>query len=200
MKISALSLVAAVVAPALAAQTWDVNIVNGMFSPQELTISPGDSVRWPLNDGPDHAIVQTEAGNRTCTPLAGGFNSGTKTNGQAYIRTFPGAETVNYKDGIGANCLKGATGTIFVGTQPSSTSAGGQPTSTSTSTSTGTQSSATSTVTQTFTTSSGTRPTTTSTSAPITSPTNKPNSANSHFTPEKSILLGVACFIGALAL
>ncbi|KAG0374110.1 hypothetical protein BGX24_010834 [Mortierella sp. AD032] len=166
MKITALSVAALFVAPALAAKTWDVNVVNGLFSPQELNIAPGDSVRWPNNDGADHAIVQTNNGARTCNNLAGGFNSGRKTKGQAYQRTFPTAGVVNYKDGIGANCVKGAVGTITIG------SAGNGNGGTAT----------------------GTR-----TAAPITSPTQKPNGA-SYLTPESSIFLGVAAFIGALIL
>ncbi|KAG0029602.1 hypothetical protein BGZ82_007838, partial [Podila clonocystis] len=49
------------VAPAMAAKTWDVNVVSGLFSPQDLDIAPGDTVRWPNNDGGDHAIVETVA-------------------------------------------------------------------------------------------------------------------------------------------
>ncbi|KAG0018254.1 hypothetical protein BGZ82_000495, partial [Podila clonocystis] len=96
----ALIAMAAIVAPVLAAKTWDVNVVNGLFSPQELDIAPGDTVRWPNNDGADHAIVETNPGARTCNIKAGGFNSGRKTRGQAYQRIFPVAATVNYKDGI----------------------------------------------------------------------------------------------------
>ncbi|KAG0294906.1 hypothetical protein BGZ96_000230 [Linnemannia gamsii] len=114
MKITIFSTVALFVSPALAAKTWDVNVVNGLFYPQELNISPGDTVRWPNNDGGNHAIVQTTAGYRTCNKLAGGFNSGTKTKGQPYQRTFPRAGTTNYKDGVGSNCVNGATGTIIV--------------------------------------------------------------------------------------
>ncbi|GJJ74694.1 hypothetical protein EMPS_07052 [Entomortierella parvispora] len=161
MKISFIAIIAAFMAPALAAKTWDVNVVNGKFSPQELDIAPGDTVRWPNNDGADHAIVQTNSGARSCNNMAGGFNSGRKTKGQAYQRTFAKATTVNYKDGIGANCLKGAQGTIYVHT--------------------------------------GARPgvTPSKTAAPITKPS---NSASSFSSSEKSVLLGVACFIGALAL
>ncbi|KAF9902490.1 hypothetical protein EC991_004822 [Linnemannia zychae] len=165
MKFTTLSVAALFIAPALAAKTWDVNVVNGLFSPQELNIAPGDSVRWPNNDGADHAIVQTNNGARTCNNLAGGFNSGRKTKGQAYQRTFPTAGSINYKDGIGANCIKGAVGTINVGTAGNGNNGG-----------------------------SGTR-----TAAPITSPTKKPNGA-SYLTPESSVFLGVAAFLGALVL
>ncbi|GJJ68237.1 hypothetical protein EMPS_00583 [Entomortierella parvispora] len=123
MRFSLLTL-AALIVPALAAKTWDVNVVNGLFSPQVLNIAPGDSVRWPNNDGANHAIVETNAGARSCNNKAGGFNSGTKTKGQAYQRSFPKATTVNYKDGVGANCIKGATGTIIVGSSGTSGSSG----------------------------------------------------------------------------
>jgi len=173
MKISAIAIIAAFVAPVLAAKTWQVTVVNGMFSPQELDIAPGDTVQWPLNDGPDHAIVQTNAGARSCNNMAGGFNSGRKTKGQAYQRTFAQATTVNYKDGIAANCVKGAMGTIYVhtGARPSTNPSGSAP--------------ATST------------PTATKTAAPITKPS---NSASTFSSAEKSVLLGVACFLEALVL
>ncbi|KAG0016592.1 hypothetical protein BGZ81_011142 [Podila clonocystis] len=159
------------VAPAMAAKTWDVSVLNGMFSPQELDIAPGDTVRWPNNDGGDHAIVETVAGARSCNNKAGGFNSGRKTKGQAYQRVFPTATVVNYKDGIGSNCARGATGTIYVGPRPSGAPPSGSP-----------------------------RPATsgpggaTRTAAPISTPT--PTNAAS--TVEKSMLLGVACFVAAL--
>ena len=115
---------AALVVPALAAKTWDVNFVNGKFSPQNITIAPGDSVRWPNTDG-SHAIAETNSGAASCNSKAGGFNSGTKAKGQAYERSFPTATTVNYKDGVGANCVKGAIGTIYVGTKPTAGSGSG---------------------------------------------------------------------------
>ncbi|KAF9380277.1 hypothetical protein CPC16_010382 [Podila verticillata] len=159
----------AMVAPAMAAKTWDVNVVNGTFSPQEINIAPGDTVRWPNNDA-DHAIVETNPGARSCVAKAGGFNSGTKTKGQEYQHIFPNATVVNYKDGVGANCSKGATGTIYVGPHPS-----GSPASGSTSTTTSANRAAT------------------RTAAPISSPTHGGAS-----TAEKSVLLGVACMLAAL--
>ncbi|KAF9365181.1 hypothetical protein BGX34_011075 [Mortierella sp. NVP85] len=147
-----------------------------MFSPEEIQIAPSDSVRWPLDDGGDHAIVQTVPGNRTCNNLEGGFNSGRKTKGQAYQRTFPVTGVVNYKDGIGANCLKGAMGTIYVGTGPSGGAGGGAV------------------------------PTGSASAAPIVapsappSPTHVPSAASGFLMPQSSLILGAACFIGALAL
>ncbi|KAF9087406.1 hypothetical protein BGX23_008161 [Mortierella sp. AD031] len=167
MKITALSVAALFITPTLAAKTWDVNFVSGRFSPEVLNIAPGDSVRWPNNDDADHAIVQTNNGARTCNKLSGDFNSGRKTKGQIYQRIFPTAGSVNYKDGIGANCIKGAVGTINVGT-----TGNGSATATATAS---------------------------VTAAPITSPTNRPN-AGSYLTPEASVFLGAAAFIGALVL
>ncbi|KAF9136266.1 hypothetical protein BGW39_003711 [Mortierella sp. 14UC] len=158
MKITALSVAALLVAPALTAKTWDVSVVNGLFSPQELN---------PNNDSADHATVQTNNGARSCNNLAEGFNSGLKTKGQANQRTFPTAGSINYKDGVSANCARGAVGTINVGTAGNVGISGAA---------TGTQ-----------------------TAAPIISPTNRPNSA-SYLTPESSVFLGVAAFLGALAL
>ncbi|KAF9297569.1 hypothetical protein BGZ88_009602 [Linnemannia elongata] len=182
--ITALALVA-FIAPSVLAKTWDVNVVNGLFSPQELDIAPGDTVNWPNNDGADHAIVETNAGARTCNSKAGGFNSGRKMKGQAYSRVFPTAGVVNYKDGIGANCMKGATGTIFVGPRPT----GADPNASSTtSSSMGTA------------TSSGATTTASSTAQPVVtpSPTNKPNSAYGFSASENALFLGAACFVGAL--
>ncbi|KAF9902648.1 hypothetical protein BX616_001860 [Lobosporangium transversale] len=119
-EITTFTTLALLVAPALAAKTWDVKIDDGKFSPSILDISPGDTVRWPLDDGGDHAIVETIPGPQSCTAKSGGFNSGRKTAGQPYQRTFPVQGVVNYKDGIGANCAKNNTvGTIYVGPRPS---------------------------------------------------------------------------------
>lgn len=160
----------AMVAPAMAAKTWDVNVVNGLFSPQEVDISPGDTVRWHNNDGTDHAVVETNSGARSCNSKAGGFNSGKKTKGQAYEHVFPNATVANYKDGIGASCLKGATGTIYVGPRPSVPPASGSTSMTTT-----------------------THGGATRTAASISTPTGGGAS-----TAEKSVVLGVACMLAAL--
>ncbi|KAG0322725.1 hypothetical protein BGZ99_003163 [Dissophora globulifera] len=169
----------ALAAPALAAQTWDVGFSNNTFDPQIINIAPGDTVRWPNTDGADHAIVQTTAGNQTCTSQPGGFNSGTKTNGQAYERTFSTNGTINYKDGVGANCLKGAVGTINIGaaangTQPGvNTSRSFYPTATAPAART-------------------------ATAAPIaTSAPSTPSSAAHGASAQSSIFMVVAGFIGA---
>ncbi|KAF9905081.1 hypothetical protein EC991_002034 [Linnemannia zychae] len=163
----------AFIAPSVLAKSWDVNVVGGKFSPQDLDIAPGDTVVWPNNDGADHAIVETNAGARTCNSKAGGFNSGRKTKGQAYQRTFPAQAVINYKDGIGANCANGATGTIYVGPRP----AGADPNGSTT-------------------TGGGTNPTQTGNP---TNPTQRPNSARGLSGSENALFLGAVCFIGALA-
>ncbi|KAF9550214.1 hypothetical protein EC957_001120 [Mortierella hygrophila] len=195
-----LSLVA-FIAPSVLAKTWDVNVVNGLFSPQQLDIAPGDTVNWPNNDGADHAIVQTDAGARTCNSMAGGFNSGRKTKGQDYSRVFPTAGVVNYKDGIGANCIKGATGTIYVGPRPTGADPNANAT-TSSGTGGATSSGATGTTSSgaTGATSSGATITATSTANPAVtpSPTTKPNSAFGLSASENALFLGAVCFVGAL--
>ncbi|KAG0280686.1 hypothetical protein BGZ95_009153 [Linnemannia exigua] len=180
--ITVLALVA-LITPSVLPKSWDVNVVNGQFSPQELDIAPGDTVVWPNNDGADHAIVETNAGARTCNSKAGGFNSGRKAKGQAYSRTFPAAAVVNYKDGIGTNCANGATGTIYVGPRP----AGPDPNAGKTSTG--------------GVTNTGGVPSPTQTGTPVTNPTptQRPNSAYGLSASENALFLGAVCFIGALA-
>ncbi|KAF9159548.1 hypothetical protein DFQ26_006408 [Actinomortierella ambigua] len=187
MRFSAITLLATLAAPILAAKTYDVNWVNGVPSPQELDIAPGDAVRWTNNDGQDHAIVQTVAGPRSCANMPGGFNSGRKTPGQAYQRTFPMAGTFNYKDGIGANCLsKNATGTIFVhnGPRPTNGGGGGTATGTATATSKPTSSAAIST-----------------TAVPTATSSPPPRSgAESLSSASQSVWIGIAALVGALVL
>ncbi|KAF9582702.1 hypothetical protein BGW38_010869 [Lunasporangiospora selenospora] len=190
MRLTATSLAAAVImagVPAYAARTWDVNWVNGVPTPQILDILPGDTVRWPNTDSAPHAIVQTAAGNRTCNNLAGGFNSGTKTTGQAYLQRFPTAGVINYKDGIGSNCQNGGMGTIYVGARPSnSTDPTGTPV---TSTPSGTRT--------TSSTPGGTGPTS-STTMPTGTATTSPSAANGMQSTDHWLLMTVAGFVGAM--
>ncbi|KAG0254609.1 hypothetical protein BG011_005631 [Mortierella polycephala] len=217
MKFTTLSFIAAIAAPALvSAKTWDVNINNNKFDPQELDVAPGDSVRWPMTGSGDHAIVQTNDGAPSCNSKAGGFNSGRKTQGQAYQRTFPNATTINYKDGIGANCLNGAKGTIFVhtgdrpagnpgaapgpivSTSPASAPASAPASVPASASASAPASASASTPASTSMSNSGSNtgstPTPTSTHVPIL------GAANGMLTPGKSILLGAACLIGTLVL
>ncbi|KAF9351717.1 hypothetical protein BGX26_010340 [Mortierella sp. AD094] len=200
--ISALTL-ATIVVPVLAAKTWDVNIVNGSFSPAIIDIALGDTVRWPNTDGPDHAFVQTEPGYRSCTPLSGGFNSGRKTVGQSYQRTFQSEAVVNYKDGIGANCAKlNSTGTIYVGPRLAdapieTTSAAGGVATTTVSGSTSATGTAT-TTTGTASTSTGVTTTLTSTHTTSATPTETQKSAGNSLLAQGSFALGFAALVGAL--
>jgi len=176
----------ALMAPSVLAKSWDVTFANGKFSPQELDIAPGDTVVWPNNDGADHAIVETDAGARSCVSKVGGFNSGLKTKGQAYQRTFPAAAVVNYKDGIGANCVNGATGTIFVGPRPANDPNTGNTTTTNGGVATPTMT-------------ASPIVTPSPTSSPTSSPTNKPNSAYGLSASGNALFLGAVCFVGAIA-
>jgi plastocyanin len=199
----------AFIAPSVLARNWEVNFVDGKFSPQELDIAPGDTVVWPNTDG-DHAIVETNPGARTCNSKAGGFNSGRKAKGQPYQRTFPTQAVVNYKDGIGANCANGAVGTIFVGPRPAgpdpnaTTTNGGtaSPTQTSDATTTTTATNG-GTASPTRTTSPTNSPTNspTMTASPVVTPTptHRPNSARGLSASENALFFGAVCFIGALA-
>ncbi|KAF9112258.1 hypothetical protein BGX27_003731, partial [Mortierella sp. AM989] len=209
--ISALALTTIVV-PALAAKTWDVNIVDGSFSPAIIDIAPGDTVRWPNNDGPDHAFVETAPGYRSCAPKAGGFNSGRKTVGESYQRTFQSQAVVNYKDGIGSNCAKmNTTGTIYVGPRPDdapteTTEAAGGATSTSSgsASATGTDTSSSSSLSSSSSSSSAastsTRASTTVSSTQTSetpTQTDKPSAANG-LLAQGSFALGFAALVGAL--
>ncbi|KAG0209470.1 hypothetical protein BGX33_005499 [Mortierella sp. NVP41] len=172
----------AFIAPSVIAKTWDVNVVGGKFSPAELDIAPGDTVNWPNNDGADHAIVETQPGVRSCNNKPGGFNSGRKTKGQAYRRTFPVQAVINYKDGMGANCANGATGTIYVGARPSNDPNAGKTTTGATG-------------------ATGTTMSPTRTSGPVATntpaPTQTPGAAN-NLASGNAFFLGAVCVIGAL--
>ncbi|KAF9135589.1 hypothetical protein BGW39_001915 [Mortierella sp. 14UC] len=174
--ITVLALVA-FIAPSVLAKSWDVT-VDGKFSPQELDIALDDTVVWPNNDGADHAIVETNPGAHTCNSKAGGFNSGRKTEGQAYQRTFSAQAVVNYKDGMGTSCANGTHGTIFVGPRPGGADPNG---STTTGGATNPIRPADPVVT------------------PTPTPTQRPNSARDLSASENALFLGTVYFIGALA-
>ncbi|KAF9931993.1 hypothetical protein FBU30_009172 [Linnemannia zychae] len=169
----------AFIAPSVLAASWNVTFADGKFSPQELDIAPGDTVVWPNTDGAEHAIVETNPGPRSCDSKPAGFNSGRKMNGQAYQRTFPAQAVVNYKDGIGANCAKGATGTIFVGPRPATDpNAGNNSTTTTTTATTG-------------------APTQTTTPMTTPTPTHTPSSAMGLSASENILVFGALSLVGA---
>ncbi|KAK3821347.1 MAG: hypothetical protein J3Q66DRAFT_367061 [Benniella sp.] len=179
---------AALVAPALAVQIWDVNIVDGMFEPAKEQITLLSRRLMEL------------------AHIPGGFNSGRKTPGQAYQQTLRQAGVVNYKDGIGANCLKDAVGTIFVGPRPdnatettiappaASTRAGSEPNSSVVATVTTAPLIATTTVAHTTVIATVSRILTTMNLIPTPTPSDTPNAA-SGLSAQGSLFLGL---IGAL--
>ncbi|KAF9279721.1 hypothetical protein BGZ68_007730 [Mortierella alpina] len=171
----------ALVAPALAVKTWDINIrPDGKFSPPSLTIMPGDTVRWPNTNGGSHAIVQTDASG-SCKSMVSGFNSGSLAANKAYQRVFSSPAVIYYKDGVGANCKsKLAVGTIFVG-QKRSVAPGTATVTTAVASET-------------------TRSSNTATRAalPIIATSSPRSSATSAFSNGESLLLGAACFLGLI--
>jgi plastocyanin len=82
------------------AVTHDVMIMGFAFSPANLTIQVGDTVRWTNHDFAPH----------TATALNGLFNSGTISSGNNWSRTFNAAGTTNYR----CNFHVSMTGTINV--------------------------------------------------------------------------------------
>lgn len=56
----------------------DVAITNFVFSPADLTVQPGDTVRWINNDAAPH----------TATAVGGQFDSGNLNTGQSYSHVF----------------------------------------------------------------------------------------------------------------
>jgi amicyanin len=71
-------------APALAASTHAVDIVDFAFAPAVLTITVGDTVTWTNRD----AVAHTATGD--------GFDSGDLAQGASYSVTFTAAGTYDY--------------------------------------------------------------------------------------------------------
>ncbi|MBX7132104.1 MAG: hypothetical protein K1X67_05425 [Fimbriimonadaceae bacterium] len=72
------------------AVTHDVMIMDFAFSPANITIQPGDTVRWSNHDFVPH----------TATALNGLFNSGTIFSGGTWSFTFTTAGLANYRCNI----------------------------------------------------------------------------------------------------
>jgi len=106
--------------PVAEAADHSVNISNFAFSPNSITISPGDTVIWTNNDGTAHTVT----GNN------GSWGSGDLANGQTYSHTFATAGDFSYHCSIHTYM----TGVIHVGTSsnppPTTPSNSGLPTST----------------------------------------------------------------------
>ena len=106
--------------PAADAADHSVSIINLSFSPNSITISPGDTVIWTNNDGTAHTVT----GNN------GSWGSGNLANGQTYSHTFLTAGDFSYHCSIHTFM----TGVVHVGTSsnppPTTPSNSGLPTST----------------------------------------------------------------------
>ncbi|KAG0366301.1 hypothetical protein BC939DRAFT_498170 [Gamsiella multidivaricata] len=118
MQFIPLVLISAAIAPALGVKTWDVNIINGMFSPKELTIASGDTAVWPMTDSAPHMVVKTTSGARSCNSMAGGLNSGPKSKDRSFEHTFSYAAVVSYNGGTGNDCMKRDMEILIVGYDP----------------------------------------------------------------------------------
>jgi len=89
--------------------TVDVGSGGNTFAPASLEIKVGDTVEWVWK-GDFHTV--TEATDTGCTAKSGGFDSGLKSTGATFSRTFSAAGTVNYF--CTPHCTLGMKGTITV--------------------------------------------------------------------------------------
>jgi len=101
----------ALTAPALAAETV-VNQVNIAFVPQEISVFPGDTVRWVYSGG-THSVTSGS----DCTP-SGLFDSPLTVKNTEFVWTVPasaaGTVVSYYCD---PHCIFGQTGTVRVGVE-----------------------------------------------------------------------------------
>jgi len=95
------------ITPTASAAGHDVGIANFAFSPNSITIAPGDSVTWTNSDGTTHTVT---GGN-------GSWGSGNLANGQAYTHQFNETGDYAYHCSIHSSM----TGVVHV------TSGGGTP-------------------------------------------------------------------------
>lgn len=93
--------------PMASAAGHDVGISNFAFSPNSITISPGDTVTWTNSDGTTHTVT----GNN------GSWGSGNLANGQTYTHQFNETGDFTYHCAIHASM----TGVVHV------SSSGGTP-------------------------------------------------------------------------
>ena len=77
-----------------------VSIINMSFSPVNLTVTAGSTVKWTNNDGMIHTVTSDN----------GSFDSGNLAGGASYSKTFSTAGTFPYHCTI----HPGMTGTITV--------------------------------------------------------------------------------------
>jgi plastocyanin len=90
-----------------APETHDVSMVSQTFSPADITINEGDTVRWTNND----VRVHTSTSGTNGTP-DGIWDSGDLAAGGTYERTFNAAGTFPYY--CTHHWTMGMTGTITV--------------------------------------------------------------------------------------
>ena len=79
------ALVACAWSPVLLAETWNVTVGDNFFSPNDLTIQVGDTVRWTANGMMSHDVTADD----------GSFGSATTPN-LTYERTFNSAGEILY--------------------------------------------------------------------------------------------------------
>ncbi len=91
-----------------AARTVDVTIVNFAFSPDPITIDPGDTIRWTNLDSAPHSAVSVQPA----------FVTVTLAQGQTTTTTFERAGTFAYVCGIHGSSMRG---TVVVRGTPAET-------------------------------------------------------------------------------
>jgi len=107
--------------PALARADTSVSVVDNSFSPQTITIAPGDTVTWTNNGSMNHTVTADD----------GSFSSGSLSPGQSFTHTFATVGNFPYYCQFhGAPGGIGMSGAVMVSSSASSAN------STSTSTST----------------------------------------------------------------
>lgn len=85
-----------VFASVCAARTVQVTGLTSSFSPEDVTINPGDTVTWSWNDpNVEHNVVQSVS-KLNPTPVNNGFNSGDPTTPRTYSLTFNTVGTYYY--------------------------------------------------------------------------------------------------------
>ena len=93
-----------------AARTVDVTIVNFAYSPDPVTIDPGDTIRWTNLDSAPHSSVSVQPN----------FSTLTLAQGQTTTTLFPRSGTFAYVCGIHGTSMRG---TIVVTGTPADTPA-----------------------------------------------------------------------------
>lgn len=77
-----------------------INIENGKFNPESVTVTPGTEVRWENKDSKVHSIMAGEM-------PAMEFDSGTIEPGSSFSFTFNNAGNYNYRSVSGNESVSG---------------------------------------------------------------------------------------------